>query len=175
MRALMVGRFQPLHNGHLSVLRQLAEASDALIIGIGSAQYSHTEKNPFTAGERHLMISKTLEAEGIDNYFIVPITDVNVYPLWVAHVESLVPPFDEVFTNNPLTELLFKQKGYKVENMPLYDRNRYSGKSVRESMLSSSDPKDWEELVPPQVVEVIKEVQGVERMHTIMENDEYHE
>ena len=172
---MMVGRFQPFHNGHLSVVKQLAGSSNALIIGIGSAQYSHTEKNPFTAGERHLMISKTLEAEGIENYFIVPITDVNVYPIWVAHVESLVPPFDVVFSNNPLTELLFKQKGYKVENMPLYDRSQYSGKCVRETMLFSEDSKAWEKLVPAQVVDVINEVKGVERMRTIMENDEYHE
>ena len=107
MSALIIGRFQPFHKGHLSVIKMVAEKSDSIIIGIGSAQLSHTFENPFTAGERHLMISRALRHEGIDNCYLVPIVDINQYSLWVAHVESMVPPFDTVYSNNPLTRRLF--------------------------------------------------------------------
>lgn len=45
MSALIIGRFQPFHKGHLSVIKMVAEKSDSIIIGIGSAQLSHTFEN----------------------------------------------------------------------------------------------------------------------------------
>ena len=117
--ALLIGRFQPFHNGHLEVVKSIAKECDRLIIGIGSAQLSHTFENPFTAGERHLMISRAFHDEGLDNFFLVPIVDIYRYSVWVAHVASLVPPFESVYTNNPLTRRLFVEAGYKVRNAPM--------------------------------------------------------
>jgi cytidyltransferase-related domain len=67
-RAFIVGRFQPFHKGHLEVIEEVLKEHDSVIIGIGSAQYSHTLQNPFTAGERHLMISNALETQKIFNF-----------------------------------------------------------------------------------------------------------
>ncbi len=61
MRAFFVGRFQPYHLGHHEVIRSILREVDELIIGIGSAQESHSLENPFTAGERVLMIDKAVE------------------------------------------------------------------------------------------------------------------
>ena len=107
--SLVIGRFQPLHNGHMEVLRKCAEESDHLIVGIGSAQISHDPDNPFTAGERYMMISESLKAEGITEFSIVPVEDLNRYSVWVAHVVSMVPPFKRVYTNNPMTRRLFEE------------------------------------------------------------------
>jgi len=52
MRGLLVGRMQPVHLGHLQVIRRILDEVDEVIIGVGSAQLSHTIKDPFTAGER---------------------------------------------------------------------------------------------------------------------------
>lgn len=164
MRAFVVGRFQPFHLGHLKVMEDIAKRYDAIIIGIGSAQYSHSPENPFTAGERHLMISKALEEEGILNYYLVPVVDINRYSLWVSHVESLVPPFDIIVTRNPLTARLFKEKGYKVEEPVLYDRERFSGTEIRRRMLAG---ENWQELVPTAVVEVIEEIEGEARVREL--------
>jgi len=49
-RGFYVGRFQPYHNGHQAVLTELSQTCDEIIIGVGSAQLSHTLDNPFTAG-----------------------------------------------------------------------------------------------------------------------------
>ncbi|MCD4800755.1 MAG: adenylyltransferase/cytidyltransferase family protein, partial [Methanococcoides sp.] len=45
-RAFYIGRFQPFHLGHHSVITSIAEEVDELIIGIGSAQTSHEVNNP---------------------------------------------------------------------------------------------------------------------------------
>ena len=59
-RGFYIGRFQPYHNGHQSVLEHIAREVDEIVIGIGSAQLSHLPDNPFTAGERVLMITRAL-------------------------------------------------------------------------------------------------------------------
>ncbi len=161
---LFLGRFQPFHEGHLEVVREIATQVDKLVIAIGSAQESHTQEDPFTAGERHLMISETLDEEGITNYFIIPIVDINRYSVWVAHVRSLVPPFDIIYTNNELTSRLFRESGIEVRATKLYDRERYSGSRVRELLKSNGD---WQALVPSATERVIQMLDGQKRIQDL--------
>jgi nicotinamide-nucleotide adenylyltransferase len=168
MRALIVGRFQPFHNGHFEIIKTVLERNSSVIIGIGSAQYSHTLKDPFTAGERHLMISETLEEAKISNFYLVPIEDVNSNPLWVAHVEALTPRFDIVYTNNSLVKRLFKEKNYKVESLKLLNRSDWSGTRIRERMLKGDD---WEQFVPQPVARIIKEIDGPQRIRDLSQSD----
>ncbi|KAA0005467.1 MAG: nicotinamide-nucleotide adenylyltransferase [Thermoplasmata archaeon] len=164
MKALFVGRFQPFHNGHLRVLKTVYKDFDEIIIGIGSSQYSNTLENPFTAEERKEMIEKTLDREGIKNYKIYFIPDIHNYPKWVSHVESIVPKFDVVISNNLLTSKLFSEKGYIVRNTPLFEREKYSGKEIRRRMLEG---REWKNLVPKQVVDIIEKIKGVERIKNL--------
>jgi nicotinamide-nucleotide adenylyltransferase len=160
-RALFIGRFQPFHNGHLVMVKRILKKHSEIIIGIGSAQYSHTNENPFTAGERYEMIKRTLDAAGIHDYHIVPIPDTHVHSVWVGHVLSLVPKFDVVYTNSPLVVRLFREKGFKVYELPLEKRGMYSGTEVRHRIY---DGADWQALVPETVADYIKEIDGIARI-----------
>ena len=162
--ALIIGRFQPLHNGHLEVIRKVASECDRIIIGIGSAQYSHSRDNPFTAGERYLMISETLRDEGIGNVSIVPIEDLNRYSIWVAHVASMCPPFSVVYSNNSVTRRLFEEAGFDLRDSPLYNRKEYSGTEVRRRLAEGGD---WESLVPKAVARVIRDIDGISRLREL--------
>ncbi len=168
-RGFIIGRFQPFHKGHLEVVREILRENDSLIIGIGSAQYSHTLVNPFTAGERHLMISRTLEKEHIYNFYLVPIEDVNANSLWVSHAEALTPKFDVVYTNNPLVRRLFIEKKYQVKSLPMVNRKEWSGTKIREKMLKN---QNWKEDVPEAVADVIMEIDGISRIQQLSETDE---
>lgn len=172
MRGLFIGRFQPLHNGHLRAIRYALERVDELIIGVGSAQYSYSIENPFTAGERILMIKNALEETGINlsRVYIVPIVDVHNNNIWVAHVESLVPKFNVVFSNNPLVIELFTSRGYKVEKIPMYKREILSSTYIRKLMLKG-DSK-WRKLVPKAVADIIDSIKGEERLRKISSSDE---
>jgi nicotinamide-nucleotide adenylyltransferase len=176
MRGLLVGRMQPVHEGHLEVIKRILEDVDEVIIGIGSAQLSHTVKDPFTAGERVLMLTKALTENGIpaSKYYIIPILDVACNSIWVAHVKMLTPPFKRVYTGNSLVQQLFKEGGYQVTIPPLYNRKLYSGTEVRKRMIEGND---WKSLVPNSVFEVIKEIEGVSRLKqlTIKEINEINE
>ncbi|MDR0198941.1 MAG: nicotinamide-nucleotide adenylyltransferase [Methanomassiliicoccaceae archaeon] len=165
--SLIIGRFQPFHKGHLEVIRKISKASANLTIGIGSAQYSHTVTNPFTAGERYRMISDSLKEADITNAYIVPMEDLNRYSVWVSHVVSMSPPFSVVYSNNTLTRRLFYEAGYEVKDSPLYNRPEYSGTEVRRRMLAG---EDWRSLVPKAVADVIDDIDGIGRIKGLQDD-----
>ena len=167
-RGLYVGRFQPFHNGHKAVIDLLCNEVDELIIGIGSAQMSHDIRHPFTAGERVLMIQRVLADAKIPVY-IIPLEDIKRNALWVAHVVSMVPPFDVVYTSNPLVIRLFMEAGFRVESPPMYQRQELSGTAIRQKMLEDDD---WKQYVPEKAAAVIASVGGVERIRDISRTDE---
>lgn len=165
-RGLLIGRLQPLHKGHISVIKETLKEVDELIIGIGSADQSHTNSNPFTSGERVLMLSKALRDYNIDSdrYYIIPLEDIKCNSLWVGHVKMLTPPFEKVYSGNSLVKQLFREYGVEVVQPPLFNRKEYSGTEIRRRMLND---EEWEHLVPPVVVDVINEINGIQRMQNL--------
>ncbi len=145
-RGLLIGRMQPVHNGHIEIIKQILEEVDEIIIGIGSAQLSHELKNPFTAGERLMMLNQALAENDIERnrYYIIPMEDVNRNALWVAHVKMMTPPFKEVYSGNSLVKQLFSEEGKRILN-----------------------GEDWQSLVPQATVEIMKEIKGAERIRNL--------
>lgn len=170
MRAMIIGRWQPPHKGHIEVAKQILREVDELIVGIGSAQESHTLENPFTAGERVLMLTRALAEAGIDlsRVHLIPIPDVNNNAVWVSHVISLSPPFEIVYSGNPLVRRLFKEAGFKTKIQPMFKRKEYWGTEIRDRMIKGGR---WEELVPKAVVEVMREIKAVERLKDLSKTD----
>lgn len=164
MIALFIGRFQPFHKGHLEVVKRFSGEFDKIIIGIGSSQYSNTRENPFTADERKEMIERSLRGEGIDNFEIYFIPDIHDYSRWVEHVRSIVPRFDVVLARNPITLKLFKEKGFKVIRVPLFHGKNCKGRQIRKAMVFGGD---WKSFLPKEVVRVIEEVKGVDRLRKL--------
>ena len=169
MRGLLIGRFQPFHNGHIYVIKEIQKVVDEVIICIGSAQKSHSLENPFTAGERVMMIKKSLYKNGIKkNYYILPVSDVDNNSVWISHIKSLTPPFSKVYTGNTLVKRLFKEQGVEVETPPMYNREEFSGTQIRQRMLEG---KQWKKFVPKAVADVIEEVNGVGRIKDLAKSD----
>lgn len=164
MKALLIGRFQPFHKGHLKIIQNLSKAFNEVIIGIGSSQYGHAIDNPFTAEERKLMIEKSLEKIAVKDHRIVLIPDIHNPPKWVEHVLSLISDFDIVISNNSLTKRLFSEKGYEVKETPLYNKEEYSGKVIRKRMIEG---EQWDNLVPQEVCNIIRELDGVKRIEEL--------
>ncbi len=169
-RGLFVGRFQPFHLGHLNVVKDILNEVDELIIVVGSAQYSHRIENPFTTGERIVMIRRALEEAGIDlkRIWIVPVPDIHIHMVWVSVVEGYTPRFDIVYSNEPLTRRLFIEAGYRVKEIQYHKREVYSATEIRKRMLNG---ENWEELVPKSVAEFIKEIEGDRRLRDLTKSD----
>ncbi|MGZ0747727.1 nicotinamide-nucleotide adenylyltransferase [Haloparvum sp. AD34] len=167
MRGFYIGRFQPFHNGHLHMVEEIADEVDELVLGIGSAGDSHSTRNPFTAGERVLMVTKSVEDVDLTTY-VVPIEDLDRNSVWVSHVQSMSPGFDVAYSNNPLVIRLFTEAGVEVRQSPMFRRDVLEGTELRERMIRD---RDWESLVPDAVVDVVEEVNGVDRIQRVAETD----
>lgn len=168
IRGLYIGRFQPYHNGHQYVIDQIAKETDELIIGIGSAQLSHEPADPFTAGERVLMITSALRTITSPLY-VIPMEDINRNALWVAHIIAMTPPFHRVYSGNPLVIRLFSEAGYPVYTPAMYERATLSGTTIRRR-IRLHEP--WKNLVPAEVYDVMHEINGISRIIDLDRNDE---
>ncbi len=167
-RGIYVGRFQPYHNGHHRMVTRIAEDDiDELVLGIGSADASHSATDPFTAGERIMMITKSLVEYDLVTY-AVPIEDLDRNSVWVSHVQSMSPRFEVAYSNNPLVIQLFSESGIEVRQSSMFDREVLEGTNVRERMV---DDDGWRELVPDPVEAVVDEIDGIERLQRVSRND----
>lgn len=71
---LFIGRFQPFHRGHESIIRKMLDDCEKVLIVIGSAQEVGTRQNPFSYEYRRLMIQKVFP-EYFNKIIIYGVTD----------------------------------------------------------------------------------------------------
>lgn len=93
--SFVIGRFQPLHDGHEVLIKEAINTSDKTIILIGSVDEYRTHKNPFTYTER-----KQLITEVFPDVICLPLLDVVPDEDWVLLVNTLIKsnttPEDEI-------------------------------------------------------------------------------
>ncbi|MFQ5918582.1 MAG: nicotinamide-nucleotide adenylyltransferase [Thermoplasmata archaeon] len=163
-RVLFVGRFQPFHFGHLSMVKSLVREFDEVVVILGSSQASHTPKNPFSLEERTRMLRESFQAEGLEAVQIVPLRDVGDHAAWLEELVTLAPAFEAVVSHDGLTRHLFEQAGYEVLDRALLDRDTLSGTEVRRRIRAG---EHWGELVPPAVRAIVREIEGVDRIRSL--------
>ena len=159
-KGLILGRFQPFHFGHLKLIESIVNDKVLPLICIGSAQYSHTVDNPFTVKERKEKIMAVLQSLNCE-YEIFEIPDINNYDLYVSHLETFVPGFDQVYSGNPIVQRLFDEAGYKVVKLQMFNREVWEGSAIR---LAMKEGGDWESAVPNQIAEIIHRMDGTDRL-----------
>jgi len=172
--AVIHGRFQPLHIGHLEYLLAGKRICDQLVVGISNPDPVLTvieeadparglrESNPCTYYERHLMVEGALVEAGIpqSDFRIVPFPHgrpdllSNYAPPEALYLLTIYDPWGETklsrFRHLDLSTHVMWRRSTKVT----------SGSEVR-SMIARGD-RDWERLVPPAVAAVIHH-QGIDR------------
>ena len=153
--ALILGRFQPFHLGHLELIRAVKNRYDKIIIAVGSAQEKGTSENPFDKDERMDMIKLGLESAGIFEYDMVCIDDINNDEKYVTHVESIVPEFNVIYSGNDLVLKLFKQAGYLTKRFDYVNREEWNGTSIRKMMLEGGE---WKSMLQPEVSTFIDKI-----------------
>lgn len=169
-RALFIGRFQPIHKGHLKIIKDILEELDEVVIGMGSAQEDYTLKNPFTANERRDMIAAALGDEKIDKerVRIIEIPDISTNSAWAVYATGMCPEFQILWTGSPWVGLLFTDAGLKVKAHELFEREKYSATEVRDRMLSGGN---WKELVTPSVAALIDKTKAADRLKVTVAGD----
>jgi nicotinamide-nucleotide adenylyltransferase len=164
MNGLLIGRFQPFHLGHLAAVKFALSQVDSLSIGIGSSNRFNEKRNPFTAEERKEMILSSLDESDLEKIKIYNIPDVDDHEKWTYHVDSIVPKYDVVFSNDDFTHILYKKRDTKVISVPLEQRDVLSGTEIRQKIASD---QSWHEFVPQGTKQVLLKINAKKRLENL--------
>jgi bifunctional NMN adenylyltransferase/nudix hydrolase len=87
---VLIGRFQPIHNAHLEIIKRATALCEQLIIVTGSAAQPRTYKNPFTSAERERMIKYA--AGGLSMLINIEANPDTIYndQAWAVRIQALV-------------------------------------------------------------------------------------
>jgi nicotinamide-nucleotide adenylyltransferase len=160
---LIIGRFQPLHWGHVRLIEWVRADGAVPHLGIGSSQFADTRENPFCAQERRRMIEAADQGLGLKVGRIDEVPDIFDDDRWVAHVKECCGHFDVVYSNNEWTAGLFTKGGYEVRPAPLFERERYEGAKIR-AAIKDKGLDAVADLVPAPVMTLLRELGGERRV-----------
>ena len=161
MNGLLIGRFQPFHLGHLEAILFGLSRVENLWICIGSSNKSNEMKNPFTADERKEMILSSIDKKIAEKIKIYYIPDVADHSKWTLEIDSIVPKYDVVFSNDEFSQTLFQKRGIKVIPVPLKQRESLSGINIRSKIANN---QDWKDLVPQGTRNVLLKINAKDRL-----------
>jgi nicotinamide-nucleotide adenylyltransferase len=129
--ALIIGRFQPFHHGHLYLLQRAAAVADEVVVAIGSAS-THDEKNPLSYEVRRRMLEEVIRRENLKQVVrIVPSFDVPSDAQWLEDLEKAVGKFDVTLGNNDWTNQVLGDAGYAVIKVVEHQRELFEGTAIR--------------------------------------------
>ena len=169
-KGIVLGRFQPFHNGHEHLVEHALAKYDKVTIAIGSAQEEWTVENPFSIQERTEMIHEWASAHGHqDKVTIVGIDDINDPPNWVEHA-SKHHGEGTLVTSDEGTKSLYKDADFPVFWVDLENREQFEGWRIRQTcmMLSTVYDDDAARMVlgpsvPDSVIEWLIKADGLYR------------
>lgn len=166
-KVIYAGRFQPFHNGHLSVVKWILGQSRELTIVVGSMQEFGQKRHPLTFRQRKEIIEKTLNAENITNFRVAGIPDFINDAAWakkLLEIAGTKASDTVVLTSNAWAQASCKKAGIEVMVHPMFLYN-LSATSVRKKI---ADNQNWEELVPKPAAEYLKQ-NGLDKKIAILQ------
>ena len=171
---IVLGRFQPFHNGHASMISAAmsflgVDDSDLpLRICIGSSQAEQSLDNPWSAEEREQMIRVWLDGYDAE---IVHVPDLGDPPNYVRHAEKFHGPPGMIFTTDEGTSELYRAADWFVVESDLINRRDWQGWRVRATIQMMSTITDEQgvrtvlgENIPENVVNWLIENDAIKRL-----------
>jgi len=95
--AVVIGRMQFLHNGHIHLFREAAKKADQLLVLVGSADKAPSPSNPFNYRDREAVIYGALQEMGHEARWVSvkPLADDYREEQWQLNVMNAVAAYAE--------------------------------------------------------------------------------
>ena len=110
---MLIGRFQPLHNAHLEIIKRCTALTDQLVVVVGSANQPRTYKNPFTYSERERMIKAATAGLSLRVYTEPNIDTIYNDQAWAVRVQGIHSKYRCLGTKDAII-------GHKKDNSSFY-------------------------------------------------------
>lgn len=159
---LFIGRFQPLHKGHLLAIREIALQCERLTLGIGSVNAREGKRNPFSAEERREMIWRAMKEIAAKNYEIIEIEDESDDKEWLQSVQKKAGNFDMCWAGQGVLMDLFKKAGLPITKIKEFPG--LSGTRIRRAMERGLP---WRRYIPMSVRKYLDEIGAVRRVREL--------
>lgn len=179
---VFIGRFQPVHNAHIEIIRKATELAHNVIVVVGSAKKPRTFKNPWTADERIKMLKEATSSLGRkDNIIFEQITDSPYNDqAWAVRIQTAVS--SHVTSNDKIGIIGHKKDEstfyldmfpqWTLEEVPLIEplnathiRELYFKKGANTNFLVG--------VVPPTVLQFMYEFQNTLEFTEVMDEVEF--
>lgn len=161
-RGLYITRSQPLHNGHASIIEQMAAENDEFIVLLSTAELSHFPQNPLSATERLEMLHSYLHLKYPNQFYLVALPQ-NAFTLEnMYELKYLLPDFQSVYATNPAIVSMSKSMNIAVK--PLDKKVNISATEIRNKILKQ---ESCSELVPEAILSYLQEINFHERLQLV--------
>ncbi len=151
---VIIGRFQPMHKGHLDIIKKASNEFEEVIIVIGSKNKSRTFKNPLTYEEREEILKNVLKKESITNFKLLGLDDNSNDKEWIKNLKELVIDYNVIISGNKIIKDLLNNETHEVREPEFLDIEEYNSTNVRKRIRAN---KKWKHLVPKLVYSFIME------------------
>ena len=117
---IYIGRFQPIHNGHIKVIDEAMLVSDKIIIICGSIDKFNTEKNPLSFDQRKMLIESVIESKYSGRYHIIGVKDMPKESDWNKGILSQVNNISGNSKNIAIIGHFKDDSSYYLKNFPMW-------------------------------------------------------
>lgn len=155
--AVILGRFQPFHRGHLATFAAASIMADRVVVVLGSAGAPVSLRNPWDVIAREAMIKDSLTDMLLDRVRFTSVGDYKKDSDWVGAVREAVSPFADrgpvflvgVGKDKSTSDYLnmFKNE-YEALNWPVFSATpqyMIHGSSIRKNYFSNYSSDVWGE------------------------------
>ncbi len=110
---VLIGRFQPLHNAHLEIIKRCTALTDQLVVVVGSSYQPRTYKNPFTFAERERMIKNATSGLNLRVYVEPNFDTIYNDQAWAVRIQGIHSKYRCLGTRDGII-------GYKKDESSFY-------------------------------------------------------
>jgi bifunctional NMN adenylyltransferase/nudix hydrolase len=137
--AFILGRFQPFHTGHLSLVKKGFEVADNVCLILGSCDRPRSLRNPFTYDERITIIKSHPYTQALKSniYFLKDVDNLYNHDQWRADLINKIKNFgnehnfkDMIILDHTKdnSEFIYEDTGFIINRFQVNDTVKYSNK-----------------------------------------------
>ena len=171
----IAGEFQPLHRGHIQLLKHIAARFPHIVIGICGADEQPSADRPLTAAERQTLIEDVLSTtswsliEGDEDSIAHPrftylhLKDLKDDQAWLEQIIDASPDITAVYTTNQSIADVFAKAKFPVFSHQMYKPAEYQCREIRRRIRKK---EEWDRLVPTKVERFLTAPSVISRFQT---------
>ena len=119
---VFIGRIQPIHLGHLSIIKEALTRAEKIIVILGSHKKAPDPKNPWTAEQREEMLRSALSKEDNDRVKTIYMQDYLYNDnLWLANLQMQVSEVTQESSRIALIGCEYDHSSYYLKLFPQWN------------------------------------------------------